>query len=109
MSSTSQFKIFAKSNLVYISLSITIARTLNFIVNSPLSTWQKFPPELPNSVYSSIFFTPMLLFTIRTKKRFYVLLSLALLFVSIPLIYRGNKLPLHNKFVIIASNYGIKC
>ncbi|GBC46098.2 hypothetical protein GLOIN_2v1775005 [Rhizophagus irregularis DAOM 181602=DAOM 197198] len=90
MSSTSQFKIFAKSNLVYVSLSITIARTLNFIVNSPLSIWQKFPPELLNS------------------KRFYVLLSLALLFVSIPLIYCGNKLPLHNKSVIIASNYGIK-
>ncbi|PKY31206.1 hypothetical protein RhiirB3_531476 [Rhizophagus irregularis] len=53
----------------------------------------KIPPELPNSVYSSIFFTPILLFIsltfepIRTKKRFYVLLSLALLFVSIPLIY----------------------
>ncbi|EXX50177.1 uncharacterized protein OCT59_018991 [Rhizophagus irregularis] len=114
MSSTSQFNIFAKSNLVYIPLSITIAHTLNFIINSPLSTWQKFPPELPNSVYSSIFFTPMLLFIsltfepIRTKKRFYVLLSLALLFVSIPLIYRGKKLPLHNIFVIIALNYGIK-
>ncbi|CAB5189214.1 unnamed protein product [Rhizophagus irregularis] len=55
------------------------------------------------SLFISLTFEP-----IRTKKRFYVLLSLALLFVSIPLIYRGNKLPIHNKFVIIASNYGIK-
>ncbi|CAB4493959.1 unnamed protein product [Rhizophagus irregularis] len=77
MSSTSQFNIFTKSNLVYIPLSITIAHILNFIVNSPSSaTWQKFPPELPNSVYSSIFFTPMLLFIsltfepIQTKNRF---------------------------------------
>ncbi|RGB26851.1 hypothetical protein C1646_769893 [Rhizophagus diaphanus] len=112
MSSTSN--IFTKSNLVYIPLSITIAHILNFILNSSSSTWQKFPPELPNSVYSSIFFAPMLLFIslsfepIQTKKRFYTLLSLALLTMSIPIIYRGNKNPLHNVIVSIASTSGMK-
>ncbi|CAB4488675.1 hypothetical protein RhiirA5_419380 [Rhizophagus irregularis] len=109
MSSTSN--IFTKSNLVYIPLSITIAHILNFIINSSSSTW---PPALPNSVYSSIFFAPMLLFIslsfepIQTKKRFYTLLSLALLSMSIPIIYRGNKNPLHNVIVSITSTSGMK-
>ncbi|CAB4493970.1 hypothetical protein RhiirA5_403506 [Rhizophagus irregularis] len=114
MSSTSRSNFFTKSNLVYIPFSITIAHILTFIVNSPSSTWQKFPPELPNSVYSSVFFAPILLFIsltyepIHTRKRFYVLLSLALLFVSIPMIYRGNKSSLHNCFVTIALAHGMK-
>lgn len=76
---------------------------------------EKIPPELPNLVYSSIFFAPMLLFIslsfepIQTKKRFYTLLSLALLLtISIPIIYRGNKNPLHNVIVSIASTSGMK-
>jgi hypothetical protein len=99
---------------IYIPLSIMIAHILNFIVNSPSSTWQKFPPELPNSVYSSIFFAPILLFIsltfepIKTRKRFYVLLSLALLIMSIPIIYRGQETSLHNCIVTIAIFCGIK-
>ncbi|GET61195.1 uncharacterized protein OCT59_008640 [Rhizophagus irregularis] len=45
---------------------------------------------------------------IQTKKRFYTLLSLALLTMSIPIIYRGNKNPLHNVIVSIASTSGMK-
>ncbi|RIA86165.1 hypothetical protein C1645_878855 [Glomus cerebriforme] len=116
MSLDSQPSIFTKSNLVYIPLSITIAHTLNFIVNSPLSLWQEFPPKLPNSVYSSIFLTPFLLFIsltfepIQTKKRFYTLLSLALLVISIPISFRGAKYPpsLQSTFVTIAIFYGLK-
>jgi hypothetical protein len=112
----SQFNIFTKSNLVYIPLSITIAHTLNFIVNSPLSTWKEFPPKLPNSVYSSVFFTPLLLFIsltfepIQTRKRFYTLLSLALSFISIPLSFRGKEYPtsLQSNFVAIVTFCGIK-
>ncbi|GET53976.1 hypothetical protein GLOIN_2v1868593 [Rhizophagus irregularis DAOM 181602=DAOM 197198] len=54
MSLESQSRIFTKSNLVYIPLSITTAHTLNFIINSPLSTWQEFPPKLPDSIHLSI-------------------------------------------------------
>jgi hypothetical protein len=114
MASTSHSNIFTKSNLIYIPLSITIAHTLNFIVNSPSSTWQKFPPELPNSVYSSIFFAPVLLFMsltfepIKTKNRFYALLSLAILIMLIPIIYRGQKTALHTYIVSIAISYGMK-
>ncbi|GBB92943.1 hypothetical protein RclHR1_02090007 [Rhizophagus clarus] len=112
----SQYNIFTKSNLVYIPLSITIAHTLNFIVNSPLSTWKEFPPRLPNSVYSSLFLTPLLLFMsltfepIQTRKRFYTLLSLALLVVLIPLSYHGREYPppLKNAFVAIAVFHGLK-
>jgi hypothetical protein len=52
-----------------------IAHILNFIINSPLSTWQEFIPKLPNSIYFSIFKTPLLLFIsltfepIKTRKR----------------------------------------
>ncbi len=108
--------IFTKSNLVYISLSITIAHISNFIFNSPLSTWQEFPPKLPDSVYSSIFFTSFLLFLsltfepIQTRKRFYTLSSLTLLFLSIPISFRKEKLssPLHNFFITICVFYGPK-
>src|SRR5436190_14433058 len=114
--SPSQPGILSKRNLVYIPLSITIAHTLNFIVNSPLSTWQEFPPKLPTSVYSSIFFTPLLLFIsltfepIKTRTRFYTLLSIALIFSSIPISFRGGKYPtsLHNMFVSFGSIYGLK-
>ncbi|PKC05261.1 hypothetical protein RhiirA5_421125 [Rhizophagus irregularis] len=116
MSLDSQSKIFTKSNLIYIPLSITIAHTLNFIINSPLSTWKEFPPKLPNSVYSSVFFTPILLFIsltfepIQTRKRFYTLLSLALLVISIPISYREKGYPtsLQNNFVAITMFLGIK-
>jgi hypothetical protein len=49
---------------------------------------EKFPPKLPNSVYSSVFLTPLLLFTSLTDKETFLyiqLLSLVLLFISIPL------------------------
>ncbi|CAG8632924.1 1197_t:CDS:1 [Funneliformis mosseae] len=111
----SQPGIFTKSNLVYIPLSVTTAHTLNFIFNSPLSTWQEFPPKLPTSVYSSIFFIPLLLFLslsfepIQTSKRFYTLLSLALIFVSIPISFRGKYPPtLHNVFVAYGAIFGLK-
>src|SRR5256885_7009063 len=113
---TSQPSIFVKSNLVHIPLSITIAHILKFIVNSPLSTWQKFPPQLPVSVYSSIFFTSLLLFIsltfepIQTRNRFFTLLSLALIFLSIPIIYRGGIYSpiLQNTFVMLGVFYGSK-
>jgi hypothetical protein len=116
MKLNSQSNILTKSNLVYIPLSITIAHTLNFIVNSPLSTWKEFPPKLPNSVYSSAFLTPLLLFIsltfepIQTRKRFYTLLSLALLFILIPLSFCGENYPptLQNNFIAIALFCGIK-
>ncbi|CAI2178044.1 6611_t:CDS:1 [Funneliformis geosporum] len=111
----SQSGIFIKSNLVYIPLSVTTAHTLNFIFNSPLSTWQEFPPKLPTSVYSSIFFTPLLLFLslsfepIQTKRRFYTLLSLALIFISIPISFRGLYPPtLQNAFVAYGALFGLK-
>ncbi|CAI2168763.1 8751_t:CDS:1 [Funneliformis geosporum] len=111
----SQPGIFTKSNLVYIPLSVTIAHISQFIFNSPLSVWKEFPPNVPTSVYSSIFFTPFLLFLslsfepIQTRIRFYTLLSLALIFVSIPISFRG-KYPtlLHNFFVSYGSMYGLK-
>ncbi|GBC21837.2 uncharacterized protein OCT59_004809 [Rhizophagus irregularis] len=104
MSLESQSRIFTKSNLVYIPLSITIAHTLNFIINSPLSIWQEFPPKLPNSIYFSIYIIPLLLFIsltfepIRTRKRFYTLLSLALIYISIPISFRKGNYPIkiHN-------------
>ncbi|CAG8506851.1 4673_t:CDS:2 [Funneliformis mosseae] len=77
----SQPGIFSKSYLIYILLSVTTAHTLNFICNSPISTWQEFPPKLPTSVYSSIFFNALLLFLslsfepIQSSKQFYILLS----------------------------------
>src|SRR3954469_18129457 len=116
MSPTSQPSIFSKSNLVYIPLSITIAHILNFIVNSPSSIWQEFPPKLPNSVYSSVFFTPLLLFIsltfepIQTRKRFYTLLTLALIFASIPISYREGKYPhsLQNRYVTYGLFFGLK-
>jgi hypothetical protein len=116
MTLNSQSNILTKSNLVYIPLLITIAHTLNFIVNSPLSTWKKFPPKLPNSVYSSVFLTPLLLFIsltfepIQTRKRFYTLLSLVLLFISIPLSFREEGYPpsLQNNFIIIVIFCGLK-
>ncbi|RIA88263.1 hypothetical protein C1645_826633 [Glomus cerebriforme] len=116
MSLAFQSNIFTKSNLVYIPLTITIVHTLNFIVNSPLSIWQEFPPKLPNSIYSSIFFTPFLLFMsltfepIQTRKRFYTLLSLALIFISIPLSFRKENYPrtLQNPFVALGAIYGLK-
>ncbi|CAI2176518.1 19672_t:CDS:1 [Funneliformis geosporum] len=111
----SQPRIFTKSNLVYIPLSVTIAHTLNFIFNSPLSTWQEFPPKLPTSVYSSIFFTPLLLFLslsfepIQTRRRLYTLLSIALIFISIPISFRGLYPPiLHNAFVAYGALFGLK-
>ncbi|PKC63627.1 hypothetical protein RhiirA1_463493 [Rhizophagus irregularis] len=100
MSLESQSRIFTKSNLVYIPLSITTAHTLNFIINSPLSTWQQFPPKLPDSIYLSIWFIPLLLFIsltfepIRTRKRFYTLLSLALIYLSIPISFRKGNYPI---------------
>src|SRR4051794_16689402 len=113
-SQPSQPSIFSKSNLVYIPLSITIAHILNFIVNSPSSIWQEFPPKLPNSVYSSVFFTPLLLFIsltfepIQTRKRFYTLLSLALIFISIPLSFRKYPSGLNNLFAFSGIQHGLK-
>ncbi|GBC43898.2 uncharacterized protein OCT59_014865 [Rhizophagus irregularis] len=114
----SQSNIFTKSNLVYIPLSITIAHILNFIVNSPLSTWKEFPPKLSNSVYSSVFYTPLLLFIsltfepIRTRKRFafYTLLSLTLSVILIPIIYREKGYPpsLQSNLVAITTFFGLK-
>ncbi|CAG8508904.1 12719_t:CDS:1 [Funneliformis mosseae] len=111
----SQPGIFTRSNLIYIPLSITTAHTLNFIYNSPLSTWQEFPPKLPTSVYSSIFFTPLLLFLslsfepIQSSKRFYTLLSLALIFVSIPISFRELYPPsIQNNFVAYGAMLGVK-
>ncbi|CAG8584915.1 2287_t:CDS:1 [Funneliformis mosseae] len=111
----SQSGIFTKSNLIYIPLSVTTAHTLNFLCNSPLSTWQEFPPKLPTSVYSSIFFTPLLLFLslsfepIQSSKRFYTLLSLALIFVSIPLSFRELYPPtIQNAFVAYGVLLGLK-
>ncbi|RIA86159.1 hypothetical protein C1645_345253 [Glomus cerebriforme] len=103
-------------NLFYIPLSITIAYILNFVINSPLSIWQNFPPRLPNSVYSSIFLTPFLLFIsltfepIQTRKRFYTLLFLTLSVISIPISFHGGKypLPLQFTFVFIAIYFGLK-
>ncbi|PKC74062.1 hypothetical protein RhiirA1_450445 [Rhizophagus irregularis] len=116
MSLDSRSNIFTKSNLVYTPLSITIAHILNFIINSPLSTWKEFPPKLPNSVYSSVFFTPLLLFIsltfepIQTRKRFYTLLSLALLIISIPIINRKKDYPpsLQSNFVTINMLLSLK-
>jgi hypothetical protein len=116
----SQPSIFKKSKLVHVPLSITVAHTLNFVVNSPLSTWQEFLPKLPKSVYAPIFFTPLLLFIsltfepIQTRKRqtkrFYTLLSLVLIFISIPISYRGGIYPtmLHNRFVSVGMLCGLK-
>ncbi|CAI2163850.1 5318_t:CDS:1 [Funneliformis geosporum] len=111
----SQPRIFTKSNLVYIPLSVTTAHTLNFIFNSPLSTWQEFPPKLPTSVYSSIFLTSFLLFLslsfepIPIRRRFYTLLSIALIYISIPISFRGLHTPkLHNIFVIYGAAFGLK-
>ena len=110
----SQPNIFSKSNLVFIPLSITIAHTLNFIVNSPLSIWQEFPFKLPNSVYSSIFYTPLLLFIllsfepVQTRKRFCTLLSLALIFISIPLCFRNCSVENHNFSAYTAILFGLK-
>jgi hypothetical protein len=112
----SQSRIFTKSNLIYIPLSITIAHTLNFIVNSPLSTWQEFPPKLPDSIYLSTITIPLLLFIsltfepIRTRKRFYILLFLALIFISIPISFRnGNYLiSLHDDLVNRSAIFGMK-
>ncbi|CAB5180799.1 unnamed protein product [Rhizophagus irregularis] len=114
----SQSNIFTKSNLVYIPLSITIAHTLNFIINSPFSTWKEFPPKLSNSVYSSVFYTPLLLFIsltfepIRTRKRFtfYTLLSLTLSVILIPIIYREKGYPpsLQSNLVAITTFFGLK-
>ncbi|CAG8610781.1 1474_t:CDS:1 [Funneliformis mosseae] len=111
----SQPGIFTKSNLIYIPLSVATAHTLNFVCNSPLSTWQEFPPKLPTSVYSSIYFIPLLLFLslsfepIQTSRRFYTLLSLALIFVSIPISFRGKYPPkLHNVFVAYGMMFGLK-
>ncbi|CAI2168767.1 4652_t:CDS:1 [Funneliformis geosporum] len=111
----SQPRILNKSNLVYIPLSVTTAHTLNFIFNSPLSTWQEFPPKLPTSVYSSIFFTPLLLFIslsfepIQTRRRFYTLLSLALIYISIPISFRGLYSPkLQHAFVVHGAMFGLK-
>ncbi|RIA85728.1 hypothetical protein C1645_361416 [Glomus cerebriforme] len=115
MSFASQPSIFTKSNLVYIPLSITITHILNFIVNSPLSIWQEFPPKLPSTVYSSIFFTPILLFIlltfkpIQTRKHFNTLLSLAFIFISIPISFRGRySLSLQKTFVFIIVFFGSK-
>src|SRR5581483_4104363 len=116
MSPVSQPNLFSKQNLVYIPLSITIAHILNFVVNSPLSTWYEFPPKLPNSVYSSICLTPLLLFIsltfepIRTRKRFYVLLSLALIFLSIPISYRSARPSImpHNFIVFFGTQIVLK-
>src|ERR1041384_8104944 len=115
MAVSSQPSIFAKSNLFYVPLSVTIAHILNFVINSPSSTWQEFPPKLPNSVYASIFFTPLLLLIsltfepTQTIKRFYTLLSLDLIFLSIQLSFRG-KYPalLHNNFVSCSVLFGGK-
>ncbi|EXX52283.1 hypothetical protein RirG_254310 [Rhizophagus irregularis DAOM 197198w] len=116
MSLESQSRIFTKSNLVYIPLSITTAHTLNFIINSPLSTWQQFPPKLPDSIYLSIWFIPLLLFIsltfepIRTRKRFYTLLSLALIYLSIPISFRKGNYPikLQNDLVGRSAVFGMK-
>ncbi|PKK66378.1 hypothetical protein RhiirC2_784859 [Rhizophagus irregularis] len=116
MSLESQSRIFTKSNLVYIPLSITTAHTLNFIINSPLSTWQEFPPKLPDSIYLSIWFIPLLLFIsltfepIRTRKRFYTLLSLALIYLSIPISFRKGNYPikLQNDLVGRSAVFGMK-
>ena len=116
MSLASKSSIFTKSNLVYIPLSIAVVHTLNFIVNSPSSIWQEFPPKLPNSVYSSVVFTPLLLFIslifepIQTRKHFYTLLSLALIFSSIPISYRGGKYPiaLQNRYISFGLFFGLK-
>src|SRR4051794_16006334 len=115
MSSTSQHSLFSKSNFFYLPLSITIAHTLNFIISSPSSIWHEFPPKLPTSVYSSIFFTPIFLFIlltfepIQTRQHFYILLSIALIFISIPLSFRG-KYPaqLQNFLVFVAVQEGLK-
>jgi len=115
-SRASQPRIFTKSNLVYIPLSITIAHTLNFIFNSPLSIWKEFPPKLPRSIYASIYHIPLLLFIsltfepIQTRKRFYTLLSCALLFISIPISFReANYSPLfHRTFATLTVFYGFK-
>src|SRR5256885_5383032 len=86
--------IFKRSNLLYIPLSITIAHILTFIINSPSSTWQEFPPKLPSSVYFTVYLTPLLLFLsftfepIQTRSRFYTLLFLTLTFISIPISFR---------------------
>src|SRR5919205_501370 len=88
--------IFKRSNLVYIPLSVTIAHILHFIINSPLSTWKEFPPNFPESVYPSVFFTPFLLFIaltfepIKTRGRFYILLFLTLIYYTIPISFRGR-------------------
>ncbi|CAB4493957.1 unnamed protein product [Rhizophagus irregularis] len=116
MSLESQSRIFTKPNLVYIPLSITIAHTLNFIINSPLSIWQEFPPKLPNSIYFSISIIPLLLFIsltfepIRTRKRFYTLLSLALIYISIPISFRKGNYPIkiHNGLVTRGAFFGMK-
>ncbi|GES80979.1 hypothetical protein GLOIN_2v1868593 [Rhizophagus clarus] len=116
MSIESQPRIFTKSNLIYISLSITVAHTLHFIVNSPLSIWQEFPPKLPDSIYSSICTIPLLLFMsltfepIRTRNRFYTLLSLALIYISIPISFNNGNYPisLHNKLVGRSAVFGMK-
>ncbi|CAI2193544.1 6403_t:CDS:1, partial [Funneliformis geosporum] len=111
----SQPGIFTKTNLVYLPLSATTAHTLYFIINSPLSTWQEFPPKLPTSVYISIFLTPFLLFLslsfepIQTRMRFYTLLTLALIYISIPISFRGKYPPFpHNIFVFYGSIFGLK-
>ncbi|CAG8674961.1 6659_t:CDS:1 [Funneliformis mosseae] len=111
----SKSDIFTKSNLVYIPLSVTTAHTLHFIFNSQLSTWQEFPPNLPTSVYSSIFFTILLSFIslsfepIQTRSRFYTLLTLALIYVTIPISFRGKYPPLpHNVFVTYGAIFGLK-
>jgi hypothetical protein len=116
MSLESQSRIFTKSNLIYIPLSITIAHTLNFIINSPLSTWQGFPPKLPDSIYLSTVTIPLLLFIsltfepIRTRKRFYTLLFLTLIFISIPISFRNGNYPisLQSDLVNRSAFFGMK-
>ena len=108
--------IFKRSSLVYIPLSITIAHISTFINNSSSSTWQEFPPKLPISVYISVYLTPLLLFLsltfepIQTRKRFYTLLFLALIFSSIPISYRGGKYPiaLQNRYISFGLFFGLK-
>ncbi|CAI2179870.1 14612_t:CDS:2 [Funneliformis geosporum] len=111
----SQPGIFAKSNLVYIPMSATTAHILYFVFNSPISTWKEFPPILPTSVYFSIFFTPFLMFLslsfepIQTRRRFYTLLTLAFIYISIPISFRGKYPPLpQNAFVAYGSIFGLK-
>src|SRR5436853_1886502 len=89
----------SKSRFFHLPLLLAIAHILNFAVRSPLSTWIQFPSKLPESVYVATFITPLLLFIlltfepIQTRKRFYTLLSLTLIYISIPLRFRTGKYP----------------